>query len=64
MLGIVVSYHCIQFQEKLKIETEKNVKKPHFGPDLEPLSPNLGRYFYYKTSSYKLFQTIMLCNLK
>ena len=43
MLDIVVSYHCIQFQEKLMIQTKGNSEKPNFGPDLGLLSPNSGR---------------------
>ena len=30
MLDIVASYDCIQFQEKLMIQTLENGKKPHF----------------------------------
>ena len=30
MLDIVASYHRIQFQEKLVIQTLENGKKPHF----------------------------------
>ena len=30
MLDIVASYHRIQFQEKLMIQTLENGKKPHF----------------------------------
>ena len=42
----------IQFQGKLTIQTQENVETPHFGPDLGPLGPNLGRHiFFYKTSS-------------
>ena len=39
MLNIVASYHCMQFQGKLIIYTQKNGKKPNFGPDLRPLGP-------------------------
>ena len=45
MLDIVAS--CIQFQEKLMIQTQVNGKKPHFGPDLGPLNPNLGCQFFF-----------------
>ena len=41
MLGIVASYHCMQFQGKHVIQTQENGKKPHFGPDLVSLGPNL-----------------------
>ena len=47
MLDIVVSYHCIQFQEKLMIQTQENCGKPHFGPDLDPLGPNSGRKIFF-----------------
>ena len=42
MLDSVASYHLIQFEAKLMIQTEENGKKSHFGPDLGPLGPNLG----------------------
>ena len=32
MLDIVASYHCMQFQGKLMIQTQENGKKPHFRP--------------------------------
>ena len=32
----------MQFQGKLMIQTQENVKKPHFGPNLVPLDPDLG----------------------
>ena len=31
----------IQFQGKRMIQTQENDKKPHFGPDIGPLGPNL-----------------------
>ena len=50
MLYIVASYHRMQFPEKLMIETQENDKKPQFGPDLDPLSPNSDRqlFFFFK----------------
>ena len=42
MLDIVASYHCIQLQGKLMIQTQENGTKTHFGHDLGPLGPNLG----------------------
>ena len=45
MLDIVASYHCMQFQGKLMIQTQETGKKPHFDPDLDPLAPNLGQQF-------------------
>ena len=41
MLDIVVSYHCMQFQEKLKNQIWENGEKPNFGPDFGPFCPNL-----------------------
>ena len=40
MLGIVASYHFMQFQEKLTIQIRKNGKKPSFGRDFGP------KYFF------------------
>ena len=51
MLDIVASYHCIQFQGKLLIQTQENGEKPHFGPDLWPFGPIRGSRFFYITSS-------------
>ena len=34
MLDIVASYHCMQFQGKLMIQTQEDGKKPYLGPDL------------------------------
>ena len=43
MLGIVASYHRIQFQGKFMVQTQENDKKlTHFGPHFGPLDPNLG----------------------
>ena len=50
MLEIVGSYHCLQFQEKRMIQTQKNGKKPYLGPDLGPfgrISGNQIFYFYF-----------------
>ena len=47
MLYIVASYHRMQFPEKLMIETQENDKKPQFGPDLDPLSPNSDRQLFF-----------------
>ena len=47
MLNIVASYHCIQFQGKLMIQTQENGEKPHFGPDLGLLGPKSGREFFF-----------------
>ena len=38
MLDIVASYHCMQFQGKLKNQTWENGKKPSFGIDFGPLA--------------------------
>ena len=49
-------------------QTCENAKKPNFGPDFDPFHPNLGPKLFFvsftSTSSYKLFQAIILCNLK
>ena len=49
MLDIVASYHCIQFQGKLMIQTQENDKKTHLRPDLGWLDPNLGRQVFLIT---------------
>ena len=41
MLDILTSYHHTQFQVKHMIQTQENIEKPHFGPDLGPLDQNL-----------------------
>ena len=65
MLNIVASYHRIQFHGKLMIQTREYGEKPHFGPDLGSLDPNSGPLtFFYKSSTWTLFQAIILCNLK
>ena len=48
---IVASYHCIQFQGNLMIQTQENGKKLHFGPDLNSLGPFLGQHFFFFFSS-------------
>ena len=47
MLEIVASYHCMQFQAKLMIQTQENGGKPHFVPDLGPLGPNSGCTIFF-----------------
>ena len=42
MLDIVASYHCMQFQGKLMIQTQENSEKPPFGPKFGP------QIFFYK----------------
>ena len=34
MLDIFASYHCMQFQWKIMIQTQENGEKTHFGPNL------------------------------
>ena len=51
-LDIVASYHCMQFQGKLMIQTQENGGKPHFRPDLGLLRPNSG---------HEIFSKIWLC---
>ena len=43
---IVTSYHFMQFQEKLEIQTQENAKNPHFEPDLGPLGTNSQKGFH------------------
>ena len=52
MLDILASYNCMQFQEKLMIQTQENGKKTHFGPNLGPLGRNLDRHFFFEKSSF------------
>ena len=52
MLKIVASYHCMQFQGKLMIQTQENGKEPHFGPTLAPLGLNLGSQFFLQKSGF------------
>ena len=49
MLDIVANYDRIQFQGRIMVQTQANGEKPHFGFDLGPLNPNLGRQFFVKT---------------
>ena len=42
MLGIVGSYHCIQFQWKLMNQTWEKGKKTNFGQDFSPFWPKFG----------------------
>ena len=48
--------------------TRKNNKKPNFKPDFGPFVPNLDFQIFFEsvtsTSSEKLFQARILCNLK
>ena len=52
MLDIVASYHCMQFQGKLMIQTQENCEEPHFGPDLGLLDPNLGGDIFFQKSGF------------
>ena len=49
MLAIVTSYHRIQFQGKLMIQTQENDEKPHLGTDLGLLSQIWPPNFFYKS---------------
>ena len=46
LLDVVIRYHHIQFQGKLKIQTQENGEKLHFGLDLGLLGPNWGRQIF------------------
>ena len=53
MLNIIVaSYHRIQFQERLIIQTQENGEKSDFGPDLDPLGANSGRQIFFLQSGF------------
>ena len=47
MLDLFASYHCLQIQGKLMIQTQENGVKSHFGPNLGPLSPNSGHQTFF-----------------
>ena len=47
MLDIVESYHRMQLQGELIVQTQENDEKPHFGPDLGLFGPNSGRQFFF-----------------
>ena len=51
MLDIVISYRCMQFQEKLMNQTWKNGKKTFFGPNFGPFGTNLGRQCFFLQES-------------
>ena len=50
MLDIVASYHCMQFQGKLIIQSQEDGEKPHFGSNLGPSGPNSGHIFFFSKS--------------
>ena len=43
MLDTIASYNCRQFQGKLRIQTQENGEKRHYGPNLGLLDTNSGR---------------------
>ena len=47
MLDIIASYHRMQFQGKLKIQSQENGEKPHFGSNLGPSGPNSGHILFF-----------------
>ena len=47
MLDIVASYHCMQFQGKLIIQSQEDGEKPHFGSNLGPSGPNSGHILFF-----------------
>ena len=67
-LDIVPSYHPMQFKGKLMKQIGQNDKKPNFRSNFGPFGSNLGLQTFSagftSTSSYTLFQAIILCNLK
>ena len=48
MLGIVASYHCMQFQRKLMNQARENGKKLVFGPYFDPLAQILAPKSFFK----------------
>ena len=44
-LGIVPSYHPMQFPRKLTNQTSENGEKPNFGPDFGSFGPNFNPPF-------------------
>ena len=46
MLDIVARYQIMQFQGKLMVQTQENIKKI-LGANLGPLDPNLGRQIFF-----------------
>ena len=47
MLDIVASYHCMQFQTKLMIQTWENSKKTNFRPDFGPFGSKFGLWNFF-----------------
>ena len=52
MLDFVASYHHMQFQGKIMIQTQENGKKPHFGPHLGLMGPNLHCQIFFQKSGF------------
>ena len=50
----------MEFQGKLKIQTQGNGKKPHFGPNLGPLDPNSGGQFFLQNLASSVTIDIMV----
>ena len=50
------------------MQTQENVGKPHFGPDLDSLGPNPGRHSFFKKSSIVsheiLWSAIIIYNIR
>ena len=55
MLDIVASYHCIQFQGKLIIQSQEDGEKPHFGYNLGPTGPNSGQILFFFFFFFKIW---------
>ena len=68
MLGIVTSYHCMQFQRKLMNQAWENGKKLVFGPYFDPLAQILApKSFLVEftcTRCWTLLQAIITCKFK
>ena len=51
MLNIVINYAFSRKTFKLKKIEKKIKKKTYFAPDLGPLGPNLGHYFFFQNQA-------------
>ena len=47
MLDIIATYHRMQFQGKLMVQTQENGEKLHFVSDLGPLNSKSDRHFFF-----------------
>ena len=65
LLYMVASYHCKQFQGKLKKQTLEKIKKPSFWPVFSQIwSPKSFFVGFTSTRYYTMLPAIILCNFK